>query len=87
MLGCNCGIGIEDYITVAGMLRAATEKPIWVKANAGMPEVIEGKVVYKMTPEEFAEGAKKLVEAGANIVGGCCGTSPEFITAVCKAVL
>jgi 5-methyltetrahydrofolate--homocysteine methyltransferase len=82
IVGCNCGIGIENYIKVAAKLRAATTVPIWVKANAGMPEVVDGKVTYRMTPPDFAVKAKELVKAGANIVGGCCGTSPEFIQAL-----
>ncbi len=86
IFGCNCGIGIENYIKVAALLRGATEKPVWVKANAGMPELEGGKVVYRMQPEEYAEKVKELVQAGANIVGGCCGTSPEFIAAIRAAL-
>jgi 5-methyltetrahydrofolate--homocysteine methyltransferase len=82
IVGCNCGIGIENYIIVAGKMRAVTEKPIWVKANAGMPEIEEGRVVYRMAPQEFAAKTRRLIEAGANIVGGCCGTSPRFISAL-----
>jgi len=79
IIGCNCGAGIDYYIKVTAMLRAATNKPIWVKANAGLPEIENGKIVYKMSPQEYATKAKQLVQAGANIIGGCCGTSPEFI--------
>ena len=61
ILGCNCGIGIDNYVKVAAMLRAATDKPVWVKANAGMPELEGGEVVYKMKPEEFAEKSKRLL--------------------------
>lgn len=86
IIGCNCGIGIENYIEVCRLLRAATDKPIWVKANAGLPEIEDGKIVYRMTPDEFATKARELVKAGANIVGGCCGTAPEFIQAL-KATL
>ena len=86
IFGCNCGIGIENYIKVAALLRGATEKPVWVKANAGMPELERGKVVYKMKPEAYAEKVKDLVKAGANIVGGCCGTSPDFIAAIRAAL-
>jgi methionine synthase I (cobalamin-dependent) len=82
IIGCNCGIGIENYIEVAALLRAATDRPIWVKANAGLPEIENAQVVYKMTPQEFAEKARALVKAGANIIGGCCGTTPEFIKAL-----
>jgi methionine synthase I (cobalamin-dependent) len=86
VVGCNCGIGIDNYITVAGMLRAASSKPVWVKANAGLPEIEGGKVVYRMTPEEYAGKAAELAKAGANIIGGCCGTSPEFIRALAASL-
>jgi methionine synthase I (cobalamin-dependent) len=87
IVGCNCGIGIENYIKVAAKLRAVTSVPIWVKANAGMPEIVDGKVTYRMAPPEFATKAKELIKAGANIVGGCCGTSPDFIRALASAGL
>ena len=86
IIGCNCGIGIDNYIVVAGKLRAATDKPVWVKANAGLPEIVDDKVVYRMKPDEFAEKVKQLIKAGANIVGGCCGTSPDFIAAMRKTL-
>jgi methionine synthase I (cobalamin-dependent) len=82
LLGCNCGIGIDNYITVAGMLHNLTDKPVWVKANAGLPEIHGSTIVYNMTPEAYAEKAKDLVKAGANIIGGCCGTDPDFIRAL-----
>ncbi len=86
IIGCNCGIGIENYIQVAAKMRAVTDVPIWVKANAGLPEIEGDKVVYRMTAKEFAQKARQLVKAGANIVGGCCGTSPEFIAALRQAI-
>ncbi len=86
ILGCNCGIGIDNYIKVTALLRAATSLPVWVKANAGLPEVKGGEVVYSMKPHEYATQVLRLIESGANIVGGCCGTSPEFIAAICKVV-
>jgi 5-methyltetrahydrofolate--homocysteine methyltransferase len=86
IIGCNCGIGIDNYIKVAARLRAATTKPIWVKANAGLPEIEGSRVVYRMSPKEFAQKAGQLVEAGANIVGGCCGTTPEFVQALCSSL-
>jgi methionine synthase I (cobalamin-dependent) len=87
IIGCNCGIGIDNYIKVAAKLRAVTDKPVWVKANAGLPQVEGDKIVYRMTPEEFGLKAKDLVNAGANIVGGCCGTSPAFIRALAASLL
>lgn len=86
IVGCNCGIGIDNYIRVAAKLREATDKPIWVKANAGLPEIEGSRVVYKMAPAEFAEKARQLVQAGANIIGGCCGTTPEFVRALCAGL-
>jgi methionine synthase I (cobalamin-dependent) len=82
IIGANCGIGIEGYIPIAERLAAVTSKPIWVKANAGIPEFVDGEVRYSMTAEVFASYLERLVESGANFVGGCCGTSPEFIRAL-----
>jgi methionine synthase I (cobalamin-dependent) len=87
ILGCNCGIGVENYIEVTAMLRAATDRPLWVKANAGLPEIENAQVVYKMTPQEFADKSRELVKAGANIIGGCCGTTPEFVRALRETLL
>ncbi len=84
VVGCNCGVGIENYVRVTAMYRQVTTKPIWVKANAGMPVVKDGQAVYNMQPETFAQQVKELVAAGANFVGGCCGTSPEFIAAMAR---
>ena len=61
---------------------AANGRPIWIKANAGLPKMAGGKAIYETTPQEFAGFVPALVEAGANFIGGCCGTSPEFIRAV-----
>lgn len=86
IIGANCGVGIAAYVEIARRLRAAAGKPVWIKANAGMPELIDGRPVYKMTAEEFAGYAPALKEAGAGFIGGCCGTSPDFIRAL-KGVL
>jgi methionine synthase I (cobalamin-dependent) len=85
IVGCNCGIGIENYIKVAAKMRQVVSCPIWVKANAGLPEIDGASIVYRMTPEEFAARSKELVAAGANIIGGCCGTTPEFTRALSNA--
>ena len=82
VVGANCGIGIEGYIPIAERLSAATSKPIWIKANAGIPELANGEVRYTMTADVFASHLEALVAAGASFVGGCCGTSPEFISAL-----
>jgi methionine synthase I (cobalamin-dependent) len=86
MIGSNCGHGIGDMIEVCRRLRAAGERPIWIKANAGLPEMVDGQAVYRQTPAEFAAYVAPLVEAGASFLGGCCGTTPEFIRAVATAL-
>jgi 5-methyltetrahydrofolate--homocysteine methyltransferase len=85
-IGCNCGVGIDGSITVAGTLRQHTDLPIWVKPNAGLPEILDGRTVYQEDPEIFAGKIPLLLEAGANFVGGCCGTGPAHIRNVVKAV-
>jgi methionine synthase I (cobalamin-dependent) len=81
-IGANCGTGIDDYVPVCASLSAATSLPIWIKPNAGLPELEDGNVVYRTTPAEFAKKLPKLLEAGARFVGGCCGTNPGFIEAM-----
>ncbi|MEW6236707.1 MAG: homocysteine S-methyltransferase family protein [Candidatus Omnitrophota bacterium] len=86
VIGANCGQGIEGYIHICQRLRAAASLPIWIKANAGLPEIENGRTVYKRKPEEFAAWIPELLKSGASFIGGCCGTSPEFIKAVKKAL-
>ncbi len=86
IVGCNCGVGLDNYLKVARILRDNTDRPIWVKANAGLPELEGGQVVYKETPGQFASKVPALIKAGANIIGGCCGTNPEFVRAI-RAVI
>ena len=86
VIGANCGMGIEFTIPVCERLRKVTKLPIWAKPNAGLPEVVNGKVVYNIMPAQFAEQALKLREVGANFIGGCCGTSPEFIRVLKQAL-
>jgi 5-methyltetrahydrofolate--homocysteine methyltransferase len=85
IIGCNCGSGIENMIEVVELMRPATLKPIWAKANAGMPELVGGETVFRETPEQMASRLPDMVEAGANLVGGCCGTTPEHIQALVAA--
>jgi methionine synthase I (cobalamin-dependent) len=81
-IGANCGQGIAAFVKICQRLRAATDRPIWIKPNAGMPELVNGRAVYRTSPEEFASHVPALIAAGASFVGGCCGTNPEFITAI-----
>ena len=80
VIGSNCGQGVEGFVNLCHRLHAATDRPVWIKANAGLPELINGRAVYRTTPERFASHVPALVAAGANFIGGCCGTSPEYIS-------
>jgi methionine synthase I (cobalamin-dependent) len=71
-VGANCGVGIEGFPDICARMRGACDLPLWMKPSAGLP----GKTV---TAERFAATAVELLAAGADIVGGCCGTTPEFI--------
>jgi methionine synthase I (cobalamin-dependent) len=85
VIGANCGVGMEAYVRVCARLRAATDRPLWIKPNAGLPELIGGRAVYRVTPEEFASFLPALRQAGAAYVGGCCGTTPDFVRALVSA--
>jgi methionine synthase I (cobalamin-dependent) len=85
-VGANCGLGPETHAKVAALLAGATDLPIWIKPNAGMPVLRGRRTVFPMGPEQFAAHVPRLIEAGARFVGGCCGTTPEHIRAVRAAV-
>jgi len=84
--GANCGVGPDICIEVVRRYRQATEAPIWVKPNAGLPVLVDGETRFPMEPEPFAAFVGALAEAGANFIGGCCGTTAEHIAAVRRAV-
>ena len=86
VIGSNCGQGIEGFVNICRQMREATALPLWIKANAGLPRFIDGETVFTSTPEEFASTVPVLIEAGANFIGGCCGTSPAFIEAVARVL-
>lgn len=85
-IGCNCAAGVATILPALVALRANTNLPLWVKPNAGLPELEEGRVVYKQTPDEFGQHVPALLDAGANIIGGCCGTGPEHIKRIAALV-
>jgi len=85
-VGVNCSAGPETMVPIIERMAAVAEVPVIAKPNAGMPELNKGKTVYKMTPKEFAMHMEALVEAGAGIVGGCCGSEPDHIAAVAEMV-
>lgn len=82
VIGANCGQGIAGFLPICQRLRAATDRPLWMKPNAGLPQLVEGRAVYAGTPEDFARQVPALIAAGANFIGGCCGTSPDFVSAI-----
>jgi 5-methyltetrahydrofolate--homocysteine methyltransferase len=85
-LGANCGQGIEGFIPICKRMHAATELPLWMKPNAGLPERVEGQVVYRTTAQEFVRFVPELVQAGATFIGGCCGTEQAFIREIGKTL-
>lgn len=86
VIGANCGQGITGFFPICRRLRAATALPLWIKPNAGLPTVVEGRAIYSARPEEFAGHIPELLKLGASFVGGCCGTSPAFLAAVSQVV-
>ncbi len=82
IISLNCSTGPEDMLEVCRKLLVVSCKSIMVMPNAGMPELVEGKAIYKMTPEIFAKHALEFAKLGVSIVGGCCGTTPQHIKAV-----
>ena len=86
VIGINCSTGPMEMVEPVKKMAQYATIPILAKPNAGLPELVDGKTVYRMTPEEFAEAGVALVQAGAAIVGGCCGTEPSHIKALSDAV-
>ncbi|UCD86087.1 MAG: homocysteine S-methyltransferase family protein [Deltaproteobacteria bacterium] len=86
VIGANCGEGMEQMIPLVKEIRRSFDGYILVHANAGMPRLVEGETVYDETPEKMAELVAEILDAGVNIVGGCCGTTPEHTAAMAKAI-
>ena len=81
-VGSNCGLSIDQFPAIVAAMRSNTDKPILAEPNAGMPRLEGDKTVFDQTPEMFAAGATEVAAAGARIIGGCCGTTPEHIAAM-----
>jgi len=87
IIGTNCGNGFERMIDIVKEMREIEpDKPILVHANAGLPKNVNGVDIFPETPEQMAALVPDLIKAGANIIGGCCGTTPDHIRAIIKAV-
>ena len=86
-LGANCGRSLADTdAIVAEFLDAAPAVPLWVKPNAGVPRIVGDAVIYDADPETLAEHVRGYADRGARIVGGCCGSTPEHIAAIARAL-
>jgi len=86
LVGANCGAGPLELLKVVQRLSAVTDKPIAAYANSGFPEYRDGRYIYRATPDYFAAMAEEMVAAGAGLVGGCCGTTPEHIAAIARVL-
>ncbi len=82
-LGINC-TGYEEILMALDILKENTNLPIMIKANLGIPKKVGEELVYDKTLEEFKNLSKRALEKGVNIIGGCCGTTPEYIKAICN---
>lgn len=88
-IGFNCGLGPKQMVGLVEELRKCTSLPIIVMPNAGLPESVNGKTVYNVSPEEFAADMAEIAKLGVSVLGGCCGTTPEHIKAMislCKNI-
>ena len=85
-LGVNCSVGPADLQPVVQEMLEVASCPVIVQANAGLPEVVNGVTTYTLSPADYAAAVIPMVEAGATIVGGCCGTDPDYIRAVVEAL-
>jgi 5-methyltetrahydrofolate--homocysteine methyltransferase len=85
-IGANCGRSLEDNDTVVHEFLQATSVPVWIKPNAGVPQVLGDAVVYQADPATLAAHVADYARQGARIVGGCCGTTPEHIAAIARAL-
>jgi len=87
IFGANCGNGIKDMIGIVKEIRSVDKNTgILIHANAGIPIYEDGKTIFPETPEEMASSIKEIVNAGANIIGGCCGTTPDHISQIKNAI-
>ena len=85
-IGANCGQGIEAFLPICARLRQATDLPLWMKPNAGLPDLIDDKAVFRTTAQEFVQYIPEMIQAGAGFIGGCCGTDQVFVKAIREIV-
>ena len=81
-VGANCSMGPDSLIQPVKRMSKVTSLPLIAKANAGMPRMVDGKTVYDLGPEEFASYTAEYIDLGVRLIGGCCGTSPDYVKAI-----
>ena len=86
VVGTNCGNGIENMVKIANIMRAVDDGPLVIHSNAGFPKIVNGRIIYPETPEFMADKVKELIDIKINIFGGCCGTTPNHISAIKSVV-
>src|SRR5690606_21806732 len=86
VVGINCSTGPSTVLEAVERLARAVDVPVAALPNAGLPREVDGRKMYVASPEYVGEHARRMVEAGARFVGGCCGTTPEHIAAITKYV-
>lgn len=85
-MGLNCSLGPEKMLEILPAFKEYSSIPTLIMPNAGLPKVVEGKTVFDVTPKDFADSMKKAADMGARIIGGCCGTNPEYIRKIKEAL-
>lgn len=83
-VGANCSLGPKQLINVAKELLEKASVPVILKPNAGLPKSVDGKTIFDVGADEFSDEVKRIVESGVRVVGGCCGTTPDYIRALCE---
>ena len=86
IVGLNCSVGPSAMLESLQRIRPITDKPFSTQPNAGLPREVDGRCIYMSTPEYMAEYAKRFFESGARLIGGCCGTTPEHMRQIVKAI-
>ncbi|SDK04814.1 homocysteine S-methyltransferase family protein [Natronincola ferrireducens] len=86
VIGANCGFGPEMMVEVLKRMQQVSQSPLMVQPNAGLPKLVDGQSIYDMTPEKMVNYVDDLVLAGANIIGGCCGTTPHHLRLIVERV-
>jgi homocysteine S-methyltransferase len=85
VIGLNCGVGPADVLTAIEKMRAVTDKKLSAQPNAGLPRDVQGRQFYMCSPEYMAKYAKRLIQAGVKVIGGCCGTTPAHVKLISDA--